>query len=799
MERTFYRNESWSADMWAKDMLSRMTLVEKLAQVGSVWSYELLQEGKFSQRKAQQFMKHGIGQITRPGGATGFDPERVAEFVNSVQRFLVEETRLGIPAIMHDECLAGLLTKGATQFPQPIALASTWTPDLVREMAVFIRDQMYNLGIRQGLAPVLDVAYDPRWGRTEESFGEDPYLVASMGVAYVRGLQGENLSQGVIATLKHFVGYSASEGGLNCAPAHIGERELREVFLLPFESAVREAGALSVMNAYHEIDGIPCAVSRRLLTEVLREKWGFPGFVVSDYSAIPMLVFYHQIAKDGVEAAELSLKAGIDIELPQTDCYGVFLQECIKRGLISEELLDAAVFRVLRAKFLLGLIEHPFVEIERVKHFFSPPKLSEGQKLAREIARRSIVLLKNGGILPLSKSLKTIAVIGPNADTKRNLLGDYAFPTHLEHFVERTTAKGIDVPLTSKELNCSLESLEIPTVLEAIQKRVDPKTQVLFAKGCEVTGTSREGFAQAVQIAKKAQVAVVVIGDRSGLTQDCTSGETRDLATLKLPGVQEELILALSQTGTPIVLVLICGRPYSLVSIIDKVNAVMLAWFPGEAGGEPVAEALFGDLNPGGKLPISFPRSPGQLPIYYYRKPSGGKSYWWGTYVDEDTKPLFAFGHGLSYTSFEYSGLEVRPREVHLNEKVEVKVRVKNIGPVEGDEVVQLFISRKHASVTRPVRELKGFKRVSLKPSEEKTVVFVIPLDTLAYYDTDMNLVIEPGEIVVMVGASSDDIRCVDKFTIVGEKRVLAEISIRKYFSEAIITNEKRSCKDRVI
>lgn len=760
----------------ARDLLGRMTPEEKLAQLGSVWSYELLEHGTFSQEKARQLLKNGIGQITRPGGATGLDPERVADFVNSAQRFLMEETRLGIPAIVHEECLAGLLTRGATFFPQPIAVASTWSPKLVETMATYIREQMKALGIHQGLAPVLDVARDPRWGRTEETFGEDPYLVACMGTAYVRGLQGE-ISPQLVATVKHFAGYSASEGGLNCAPSRIPERELREVFLFPFECAIREGGALSVMNSYSELDGIPCAASKKLLSQILRQEWGFQGIVVSDYFAIEMLHSHHRLARDKGEAARLALEAGIDVELPKTECYGAHLLELVNQGVLPEALLDAAVLRVLKLKFLLGLFERPFAKPEEAKRLFSFPASSEGRKIAREIARKSIVLLKNEGVLPLRNDLEAIAVIGPNAGSVRNLLGDYHYPAHLELFATRLTEGMPEVSqiegLTLEKLNQTLDSHEIPSVLEAIKKRVGSTTKVLYAKGCDVTGGSRKGFDEAIQVAREANVAVLVVGDRSGLTQDCTSGETRDLASLKLPGVQEDLVLALAETGTPTVLVLICGRPYSLVNIVDKVGAVVVAWLPGEAGGEAVAEVLFGDVSPGGKLPISFPRGPGQLPIHYSKKPSGGRSHFWGSYVDELTEPLFPFGHGLSYTVFHYSDLMIEPKKIPPMGEVRVTLAVKNIGDREGEEVVQLYCGREFVSVTRPIKELKGFVRINLQPGEKKLVCFKVPMDVLAFYDEEMNLVVEPGEVKVMVGSSSEDIRLTGKFTIVGERRRL--------------------------
>jgi beta-glucosidase len=765
-----------------------MALEEKLAQLGSVWSYRLLEGERFSRAKAEELLKHGIGQLTRPAGATGLPPEGTAEFVNSVQRFLVEETRLGIPALVHEECLSGALARGSTLFPQPIALASTWMPDLAREMAERIREELLALGARQGLAPVVDVARDPRWGRVEETFGEDPYLIATMGTAYVQGLQGDDLRYGVVATLKHLAGYGASEGGLNCAPAHIPERELREVYLFPFECAIRAGGALSVMHSYGEIDGVPCAASRWLLTQILRDEWGFPGVVVSDYSGVEMLCSHHHLARDKAEAAQLALQAGVDVELPEVDCFAGPLRELVEQGLVSEGLIDQAMSRILQLKFAAGLFEQPYVDLEKTRKVFSITGRAEGRRLAMRIAEKSVVLLKNEGLLPLKGDLRAIAVIGPHADEPRNYLGDYHFPAHIEQFSGGSggVPKGKGVKPQK-----AVEELKITTVLAAVKAQVSSTTRVLHAQGCDVVGSSKEWFAEAVQMAEEADVAVVVVGDRSGMTQECTSGETRDLAGLRLPGVQEELVRAVARTGTPVVLVLCVGRPYVLTQVIDQVGAALVAWLSGEAGGEAIAEVLFGKIAPGGKLPISFPRSAGQLPVYYARKPSGGRPYFWGSYVDEVPEPLFPFGHGLSYTSFDYSDLKIEPREVAPAGTVRMTLKAMNSGDREGDEVVQLYLGRERGSVTRPVKELKGFCRLSLRPGEEKRIRFEIPVDALAYYDQDMHLVVEPGEYRAMVGSSSADIRLTGGFQVVGDPRPIC--GKREYFSYGKV---EEGCRD---
>jgi beta-glucosidase len=744
--------------------------------------YELLEDMTFADEKAMRLIGNGIGQITRVGGASNLGPAASAELTNSIQAFLVENTRLGIPVLVHEECCSGYMAKGATCFPQIIGLASTWEPELAEEMTSVIRTQMKSVGAHQGLAPVLDVTRDPRWGRVEETFGEDPYLVSRMGTSYVKGLQGPDLKQGIISTGKHFVGYGMSEGGLNWAPAHLSPRELHEVFIAPFEAAIKEAGLASIMNAYHELDGIPCGGSNELLTEILRNQLGFDGIVVSDYMTVNMLATYHHVAKDKGEAAVLALEAGIDIELPSTDCYGQPLLQAIESGTVSESLIDEAVRRVLKMKFLVGLFENSYVAVEGVSEVFDTP---EQRMLARQIAQKSIVLLKNeGDLLPLKRDLSSIAVIGPNADSIRNMLGDYAYPAHIElmEFMQRSQV--LEMPTPGK---MELGDTYVPmrSVLEGIKDRVSPQTRLYHAKGCDLTDPSTEGFAEAVEIARKSEVAVLVVGGKSGLTPDCTCGEFRDRADIGLPGVQEELVRAIYETGTPVVMVLIDGRPCALPWIAEHVPAIVEAWLPGEEGGEAVADALFGDYNPGGKLPITFPRAVGQIPIFYNHKPSGGRSFPYGDYVSLSARPLFPFGHGLSYTRFTFDNLQIAPNQVGAEGKVQISVEVKNVGEREGDEVVQLYLHDVLSSVTRPVKELKGFKRITLEPGEKKTVTFTLAVSQLGLYNQDMEFVVEPGAVEVMVGSSSEDIRLTGKFDIVGETTRVG--TVRTFFSAVTV------------
>jgi beta-glucosidase len=752
------------------DLLSQMTLDEKIAQLGSAWVYEILDGTTFSQTKAKTVLGNGIGQITRIGGASSVDPTSSAKLADTIQSFLVKHTRLGIPAMVHEECCSGYMARNATCFPQIIGVASTWEPELVEQLAGVIRQQMRAVGGHQGLAPVLDVVRDPRWGRCEETFGEDPYLIAAMGTAYIRGLQGKDFKEGVVATGKHFVGYGVSEGGMNFAPAHIGARELHEVFLHPFEAAVKTANLGSIMNAYHELDGIPCGSSPVLLTEILREQWGFEGIVVSDYFAVDMLAYFHHIAKDKQEAAKWGLEAAIDVELPSTDCYGEPLRKAVEDGLIGQDLIDQSVRRMLRMKFMLGLFENPFVGGGSV--VFDTP---EQRTLAHQIAQKSIVLLKNeDDFLPLRKDLSSIAVIGPNADSMRNLLGDYAYPAHIETLLQQMKEKD-DIFRTAlpDKLELAQDSVSMISVLEAVRRKVSAGTSVHYAKGCDVLDESRDGFAEAVDAARRAAVAVLVVGDKSGLTKDCTCGESRDRATLGLPGIQDELVQAIYETGTPTVVVLTTGRPLAIPWMAEHSPAILEAWLPGEEGANAIADVLFGDYNPGGKLPMSFPKDVGQIPTFYNHKPSGGRTTWNGDYVDMTTKPLYPFGHGLSYTRFDYSTLQI---DASSDDKITVRVDIANTGRRSGDEVVQLYLHDPLSSVTRPVKELKGFKRLTLQPGEKRSVTFQFSVSQLAFYDRNMAYVVEPGTIDVMVGSSSNDIRLTGTFEITGQSRTVDKV-----------------------
>lgn len=748
------------------DLLDQMTLDEKLAQLVSCQMHEVQNGLTFSRVKAEQLLPDGIGQITRTAGGSTLEPVAVARFNNALQEFLVKETRLGIPAIMHEECCSGYMGLGGTAYPQIIGLASTWMPELAERMTTEIRHQLRSVGAHEGLAPILDVARDSRWGRVEETFGEDPTLVSQFGMAYIRGLQGSGLKEdGVMATGKHFVGYGFSQGGQNCAPVRLGLHDLWDIYLMPFQAAIREAGLHTVMNAYPELDGEVVAASRRLLTEILRDQLGFDGLVIADYEAIQMIHSYHAMAIDRKEAAALALRAGIDVELPTRNCYGDPLKAALEAGEIDMEFVDTAARRHLQKKFELGLFENPYVDEGRVLEVFETPAQ---RSLAREIACKSMVLLKNDDLLPLKKEIKTLAVIGPNADNGRNFLGDYSYAA-LFDLRSLMPPKGSGFENPDPEY-LARHGVKIPTVLDGLRCLL-PQTRILYARGCDNLGNDTGGFDEAVKAAEQAEVVLLVLGDHAGLTPDATVGETRDSAGLHLPGVQERLAEVIFATGKPVVVVLVTGRPYAINSISEKANAILEAWLPGEEGGAAIAGTLFGDSNPGGKLPISFPRHAGQMPLFYYQKPSGGKSNWYINYIDVESSPLYPFGHGLSYTTFEYSNFVISSEQAKAGGAVTVSLKVKNAGKLVGDEVVQLYVCDEYASIPRPVKELKGFVRLTLQPGESRKVTFHLPVDQLAFYDEDLKLVVEKGTIKVMIGSSSADIRCEGAFEVTGEQK----------------------------
>jgi len=766
-----YRNATLAAAARADDLVARMTLREKVAQLGCVWCSTLVAGDAFSAANAAARMPDGTGQVTRIGSSTGLRPKESAAFTNAIQRWLVEETRLGIPALVHEESTGGFMARDADQLPHGIALAATWDPELVRQAGDLIRRQMLAVGARQTLAPVLDVAREPRWGRVEETYGEDPYLASRIGVAYVRGVQGATLADGVVATGKHFLGYGASEGGHNHKPAHLGPRELREVYARPFLAAIQEAGLGSIMNAYNEVDGLPCGGSREILETLLRDELGFTGTVVADYFTTQLLISAHRVAGTKAEAGRMALEAGLDVELPATDCYASLI-ELVEQGEIEVALVDRSVRRVLTQKFELGLFERPYVDEGAADRDY---QTAGARALARRLAERSLVLLKNDGVLPLSPSVRRIAVVGPAADDERLLEGDYHYPAHLEIIYGRHADDGGAILPRADGVVFAPGPYFPPMVtpLAGIREAA-PHAEVVHAKGCDVLDDDGGGIAAAVAAARAADVAVVCVGGRSGLMPHCTSGEFRDAASLALTGHQQRLVDEVLATGTPTVVVLLNGRVLALPQIAAEVPAVLEAWLPGEEGGHAIAGVLFGRVNPSGRLPVTLPRDVGQTPIYHSRKwKLTAQGIFPTDYVDLPAAPLYPFGHGLSYTRFEYGDLAVAPASAAAEVEREIACVVRNVGEVAGDEVVQLYVQDRVASVTRPIRQLAGFARVTLAPGAACRVRFRLHPSQLAFYDRAMRFVVEPGEFRVFVGASSDDVRLEGAFVATGEVRLL--------------------------
>ena len=758
-----YRDPNAAIDDRVADLLGRMTLEEKVAQLGTVWLTALVQDEAFDSDHAAEQLADGIGQVTRIGASTGLLANESAELGNDIQQVLVERTRLGIPAVIHEEGVGGFLHRGATTFPQGLGLAATWDVDLMAEVAEVIRTQMTAVGARHNLSPVLDVARDPRWGRVEETYGESPELCARMGVAYVKGLQTDDLANGVVCTGKHFLGYGYSLGGRNQAPVHLGDRELREVYAEPFAAAIREAGLASIMNSYSSIDGVPVAASRAMLTDLLRGELGFAGTVVADYFAVMQLHFNHMTAADPAESAIQALSAGLDVELPALDCYK-HLPNAVREGRIDESTIDESCARVLAQKIQLGLFENPYVDADAALAVFDTP---DQRALARRAAAEGVILLKNGGVLPLNPSISRLAVIGPHADDPRLLQGDYHYPTHLEiiylnrsaEMLEAMEALGMEqgvdqLPEAGGTFSPGPHFTPHVTPLDGLRAAL-PDAEVIHAVGCADTGDDASGIDEAVAAAASADVAIVCVGARSGLVADATVGEARDATDLGLPGVQSQLVARIAATGTPIVVVVISGRVHTLEAESAAANALIWSILPGEEGGSAIAQVLTGEVNPSGRLPVTLPLHVGQIPLHHDMRRRGDRSEFYGSYVDRDTEALYWFGHGLSYTTFEYGELSVVAGST--TEATTVSVPVANNGHHEGDEVVQLYVTDEVASVARPIRELIGFARVAIPVGKTRTVTFTVHPSRLAFHGLDMDLTTEPGTFTFRIGGSSFD------------------------------------------
>lgn len=766
-------------------LLQELTLEEKVAQLGSRWVGSDLVDsagtgalpatdrgaGDITLQVApmqdvfaavgdvplEVAARHGLGQLTRVYGSRPVTvAEGAAELVRQ-QRLVLENSRLGIPALVHEECLTGFTTYGATVYPAAIAWAATFDPELVERMAAAIGRDMAALGVHQGLSPVLDVVRDYRWGRVEETMGEDPYLVAVLGAAYVRGLQ----SAGIVATLKHFAGYSASRGARNHGPVPMGRRELLDVVLPPFETAVSLAGAGSVMNSYADVDGVPAGADRWLLTELLRDEWGFTGTVVSDYWAVPFLAAMHRTAVDDTDAGAQALAAGIDVELPDAIGFGAGLVDRVRDGQLPEELVDRAARRVLEQKAQLGLLDADWTPEGSVAGAASVELDSaDNRAVARRLAERSVVLLDAGSALPLlgdgRPALRRLAVVGPCAADPLTFLGCYAFPSHV---LPRHPGRGLGV--------------EVPSAVDALRAEL-PDVDVVYEQGCPVRGEDRSGFDAAVAAARTADVCLAFVGDLAGLFGGGSSGEGCDAEDLRLPGVQADLVEDLLATGIPVVVVVVSGRPYALGAVHGRAAGLVQAFMPGEEGGTALAGVLTGRVQPGGKLPVQIPRTPGGQPGTYLQPPLGSR--YTGTSTLDPT-PLFPFGHGTAYTSFEVADLRIGGTgaggEVATDGEFTATVRVRNTGSRAGDEVVQLYLHDVVAQVTRPVLQLTGFARVHLEPGDAMDVRFRVHADRCAFTGRDLHRIVEPGDVDVLVGTSSAELPCRGRVRLIGDLRVV--------------------------
>ncbi len=769
-------------------LISQMTLEQKIAQLQGMLLFENMAD------RALENFPDGLGAITTLGGASTIAGN--ADLMDKLQNQIMAKNDLHIPALSHSEALTGLVSLGATSFPSAIGLGSTWNPDTVEEMAEIIRGQMLAVGVRQALSPVMDVARDPRWGRLGETYGEDPTLCAAMSVAFTKGLQGQDLKEGVIVTAKHFLGYGLSEGGLNQTSSPIPARELRQVYAKPFQAAITEANLQSVMNSYGSIDGDLVVKSKPILNDLLRDEMGFDGLVVSDYMSIQRAVDLGA-SENKVTAGIEALQAGLDVEFPFPYAYTRALIDAVHEGKLDVATIDQSVRRILNAKFRLGLFENPYARRETLNNVYGTQKAKEHSLKA---AHESIILLKNDGLLPLSKETKKIAVIGPHADSLRLLFGHYTHVAMVDVGLSGAFADmmaGLDTgseeedpfgglmgnkvvqpplyegskvrqqpPIVEETLKMMLG--QTPTILAAIKAKC-PDAEVVYEKGCDIAGTNRAGFDAALAAAKSADVVILTLGGKYGSGNNSTVGEALDSSDIGLPGIQEEFAKLIFETGTPSVLVHMDARPLSSEFIAENYPAILENWFPGETGGTALADVLFGDYNPAGRLAATAARNAGQVPVYAMHRfgdsyRSRGKGFA-NRYFERTPQPLFYFGQGLSYTTFEYSNLSL-DKKVKANGTIHLSVDVKNTGVRNGDEVVQVYVRDETASMLRPGLELAGFKRVGLKAGETKKIHFYMKTDQFAFLDVDMKWVVEAGLMTVKVGASSEDIRLSDTFEI---------------------------------
>ncbi|RZU65232.1 beta-glucosidase [Microterricola gilva] len=796
----------------ADALLQQLTLEEKALQLSATMPIGLFGVDGLIESQATKVLGHGIGQISALGMFGHKSPAKTAHTVNEIQHFLVENTRLGIPAIFHNEALNGVIAPDFTVFPTAIGLAASWNPEAVGDMAELIRRQMRSVGFLQALAPVMDVARDARWGRVHETYGEDPYLASALSVAFTKGLQGTDLREGVIATAKHFLGYAMTEGGQNMAATQATNRELREVYARPFAAAIELAGLASVMNSYSEVDGIPVGASGAILNDLLRDELGFEGTVVSDYMTIAMLHSRQRIAKDMAEAGVLALTAGLDVELPAIVGYGTLLAEQVRAGKLDEDVLDTSVRRVLRDKFALGLFERPFIDEDPI---VLGGIAQQGVELANQLASESITLLKNeAGILPLSTQVKRIAIVGPHADEVGFAFPGYTYPRTLgmlgammmgsddEGAMAGLDGLGGEMPpeamaAAGAEFGAAFavspeeyirQHYGTISLAEAVRQLV-PDAEVTVVSGCGVLDSEPHDIDAAVAASADADVVIAAFGGRGGFFGGpITEGEGVDTAAIDLPRTQRELIEAVAATGTPVVGVLSTGRPMAITEALPALTALVHAYYGGQQGTRAIADALFGFTNPSGKLPYSMPRHSGQVPVYSgqhtgsgYRRPESDMHK---GYRDMPATPLFAFGHGLSYTSFAYGDVTLSAASVETTGSIDVSVNVENTGTVSGVEIVQLYISDTATGLVRPLQELVGFHRITLAPRAANTVTFSVRMDQLAYLGLDgKTFIMEAGPVDVLVGSASDDIRARASFEVTGPTVELGRS--RSYLSES--------------
>ena len=777
----------------ADDLLRQMTIEEKAMQLSCVVPLALLATDRLMRGQADKLIKQGIGHVAGIGLLGHKSPETVARSVNALQRYLVTETRLKIPAIFHNEALNGVVSPGFSAFPTPLGLSATWDPAGVQEMADIMRRQMRAVGMNHALAPVMDVARDPRWGRVTETYGEDPYLVSAMSVAFTRGMQGEDWREGVLCAAKHFLGYGVTEGGQNMAATAVGPRELYDVYGRPFEAAIRMAGLAGVMASYAEFEGVPIHVSKAVLTDLLRGRMGFTGTVVSDYNGVGWAQTRQLVAGTPEDIGALAVAAGMDVECPGIHGYGKVLVRAVKNGKVTEAQVDACVRRVLRDKYALGLFENPYVredpiEIRKVA--------GEGDGLSKRLAAESVTLLKNEkNLLPLRHTYKKIAVIGPHADSAMVGFPHYTYPAALPMLAVGVKLGRFPMPGVGEVPKEGMGALqaELATAgdqeqyarknygalsLAGAVRNLLPDAQVTAVAGTGVVPAQPIDIPAAVAAAKAADLVILYVGGKAGwVGDDFTEKEGGDTANIDLPPQQVQLINAIVAVRKPTVAVVAMGRPQGLVPVIDKLPAVLTAYYGGPHQGTALADAIFGVTNPGGKLPITMPRHVGQVPIHHGQRNGSGyrrtKADIHGGYLDMPSTPLFPFGHGLSYTTFEYSPLKLASDSVDVSGELRASLTIKNTGKRRGTEIVQLYAADMATGVTLPAQQLVGFARLDLEPGASETVRFVVPMSLLAYTGISGDVVMEPGPVELSAGSSSGDIRSTATFNVTGKMRVI--------------------------